>query len=157
MFLMEKFLENLQEAEKTLKKASHLLYMTYPLVKDKKLLLRIITELKEAVVKCINAILQYEYFLKRIALFKDQRSNFHTFEKKCAKWYNINSTEIKQIIELFYIAKQHEKSPMEFMKDEKLVILTEDSTPITITLEKTKEFLETATNVINKTKEKFYK
>ena len=75
---MEKIIKNLEEAQKIIHVADHLIYTTYPLVKDKRLLLKIILEIKKALVKCINAVLQYEYIYKRIKLSSDSQTNFNT-------------------------------------------------------------------------------
>jgi len=41
---------------------------------------------------------------------------------------------------------------MEFVRNEKVIILSENLKPKTITIEKTKEFLLLAKNILNKTK-----
>lgn len=154
---MEKFLQYLQEAEKTIRTSDHMLYMTYPLVKDKNVLLKILCETKTAITNCINAILQHEYLYKRISLYKDPKENFRTFENKCSRPYNITKEEINLILELFELAKKHKESSMEFIKDEKVVILSNNSEPKTFTVEKAKQFLELAKNILKKTKERIKK
>jgi len=146
---MEKFLENIEQAEKIIQTTDYLTYMTFPLIKDKRLLLKIISEIKIAIAKSINSILQYEYLYKRILLHKDPKLNFKTFKEKCAKKYNITEQEIKLILELFDIVEKHKKSSMEFLRKEKIVILSNNSEPRIITLEKTKEFLTTAKNILH--------
>ena len=118
---MEKFLENLRESEKIIKTADHIIYVTLPLVKDKRLLLKMLQEIKEAVVKSINALLQYEYLFKRIRLSKNARTNFKTFEEKCAPKYEIKEKELELILELLNLTERHKKSPMEFVRDNKIV------------------------------------
>ena len=73
---MEKFLENLEKAKNITFTADHLIYVTYPLLKDKKLLLKILLETKNAIIYSLNAILQYEYLFKRIKLNTDPKINF---------------------------------------------------------------------------------
>ena len=68
---MERFLEYIQEAEKIIQTVDHMAYITFPLIKDKKLLLKILLETKIAVANCINSILQHEYIYKRITLYKN--------------------------------------------------------------------------------------
>ncbi len=149
---MEKFLENLFEAEKIIKKLDHMIYVTYPLIRDKRLLLRILVETKIAIAKCINSILHYEYLYKRIRLSKDSSENLRIFKIKCAPRYDINFTEIKLIIELFNIIEKHKKSPFEFRKEDKIVILSDKSDPKIIIFEDTKKFLTLAKGILNKTK-----
>ena len=152
---MEKFLENLEKAKNIIQTADHLTYMTFPLVSDKKLLLKIISEIRKGVANCINSILQYEYLYKRISLHKEPKTNFKTFQEKCATKYGITPKEVILILELFEIVEEHEKSPMEFVKDEKVVILSENMKQKTLTVEKTKEFLVMAKNIFRKTENYF--
>ncbi len=147
---MEKFLENLVKAEKTLKTADHMMHVTFPLIKDKRLLLKILQETKNAVTNCISSILQYEYMFKRINLYRDPKENFKTFVQKCAPRYNIQENELMMIFELFDFVKKHQESPFEFIKDEKLVILSNGMRPKTLTIDKTKEFLIVAKDILRK-------
>jgi len=149
---MEKFLQNLEEADRITKVADHLLYMTYPIVKDKKLLLKILTEINNAVLKNITAILQYEYLYQRISLTKNPKENFQIFQTKCAPRYSITEKEINSIIELVDLTEKHKSSPMEFVKDEKLVILSENMNQKVINVEKIKEFIELAKSLSRKTR-----
>jgi len=150
---MEKFLENILEAEKNLRTLDHIIYVTFPLIKDKRLLLKVIQDIKGVIANCITSILQYEYLYKRVSLYRDSRENFKTFTEKCAQRYNIGKDEIKLILELFKLVENHKKSPFEFVKDEKIVILSENSKPTIMTLEKTKEFLIAAKDILRKTKD----
>src|SRR3989344_6420198 len=136
---MEKFLEALVTAEKDLRTIDHMVYVTFPLIKDKRLLLKVMLDIKEVVTGCITSILQYEYLYKRINLYKDSRENFKTFTEKCAPRYNINHNEIKMIMELFDFVEKHKESPFEFIKNDKVVILSNGMVPKTLSLEKTKE------------------
>lgn len=147
---MEKFLENLQEADKIIRTVDHMIYITFPLVKDKRLLLKILLETKTAITNCINAILQYEYLYKRITLYKKSSANFRTFKERCAKRYNITEEEIRLIMELFDIVEKHKQSSFEFVRSENVIILSEDLRPETLSIEKIKEFLLLAKNILEK-------
>lgn len=150
---MEKFLEKIQEAEKNLRTIDHIIYVTFPLIKDKRLLLKVTQDIKKVITSCITSILQYEYLYKRVSLYKDSRENFKTFTEKCAARYDISKGEINLLLELFEFVEKHKESPFEFIKDEKIVILSENSKPTTLTLEKIKEFLIMAKDILRKTKE----
>lgn len=147
---MEKFLENLQEAKKTIKTVDHIAYVTFPLIKEKNLIIKMLTELKTAVAGCINAILQYEYIYKRITLYQNPKTNFKTFIEKCSKKYNITEQEKKSIVELFELSEKHKKSSIEFLKNEKVVILSDNCKQETISLEKIKEFLDLSKKIAEK-------
>jgi hypothetical protein len=149
---MEKFLENLYEAEQLIKKIDHMIYVTYPLIQDKRLVLKIISETKNAIIKCLNSILQYEYMYKRIRLTKDPKENMKIFKVKCASKYNISIEEIKLMSELFELIEKHKKSPFEFRKKEKIVILSENSHPKIIVIDDAKKFLVLAKGILIKSK-----
>lgn len=148
-------MENIIAAEKRIRTADHMVYVTFPLIKDKRLLLKIIQEIKNAVMEGINSILQYEYLYKRIILYKNPKSNFKIFIEKCAPKYQITREEINLILELFDFIEKHKESPFEFIKDDKVIILSNSLDPKTLTIEKTKEFLILVKNILRKTRETF--
>ena len=150
---MEKFIESVLEAEKKLRTVDHIVYVTFPLIKDKRLLLKVIQEIREIIAKCITSILQYEYMYKRVNLYKDPKENFRIFTERCAPRYDINKNEIRIIIELFNFVEKHKESPFEFIKNDKIIILSENLEPTTLSIEKTKEFLIIAKEILKKTKE----
>ena len=154
---MEKFLENMLEAEKNIQIADHMTYVTFPLIKDKRLLLKILQEIKNAVVHCISSILQYDYLYKKIDLYKDSKENFRVFIEKCASNYEITKEELGLITELFDVVEKHRQSPFEFVKGDKLVILSNGLKPRTLSIEKTKEFLILGKSILKKTRENFRK
>jgi hypothetical protein len=149
---MIKIIENLARAEEITKKTGYLLYMTYPLVKDKKILIRILSEQKRAITQIINSILQLEHSLQRIRLFEDPKANFETFELKCSERYEITKQEINKILELFLIIRRQEECAMEFIRDEKLIFLSEKQEILSVPLDKIKEFQNLAIKILEKTK-----
>ncbi|MDO8622724.1 MAG: hypothetical protein Q7R52_00600 [archaeon] len=150
---MEKFLENLTEAEKILQTADHMIYITFPLIKDKRLLFKILSELNIAVTNIINSILHYEYIQKHISLTNNAKTNFNTFVQNCCPKYNITSEEIMTIKELFDVMEKHKKSSFEFVKNEKIIILSDNLRTETISIEKTKEFLYLGKSLLRKMKD----
>ncbi len=150
---MEKFIQNLEEAERIIRTVDHLIYVTFPLIKDKRMLIKILVETKNALVYFINAILQYDYMYKRIQLYQDPTQNFRTFKDKSSKRYGITEQEMAQIISLFNIVEAHKKSPMEFTRGDKIVIMTENFKPETINQEKVKEFINTSKEIFKKFKD----
>ncbi|MBI2045318.1 hypothetical protein HYT23_04640 [Candidatus Pacearchaeota archaeon] len=145
------FIQDLGEAEKIIKAIDHMLYVTYPLIKDKRLLIKILKESKNSIFLCISAALQYEYIQKRIRLYEDSRRNFSAFIE-CSKKYGIKSEEIKKILELSDIIDSHKSSSIELYKNGKLVILSENMSQKSVSLEKTKEFLQLSKEIFRKIK-----
>lgn len=136
----EKFAESLEIAQKYLQTADHMTYITFPLVKEKRLLLKVLSELSLAILNTINSVLQYEYYQKRIQIYKDARDNFQTFKEISAR-YNISPEQLKKIIEIINLAEKHKKSPFEFVRNDKIVIMSEGMHAETLNLEKIKAYL----------------
>jgi len=151
---MEKFQENLAQAIKNLQIADHMAYVTYPLINDRRLLLKIFDEIHKSIISCINAILNYEYLYKRIRLYKENNYNMQTFMNKCAKNYELSNEQIKKIKEILELNNQHKQSAMEFVKKDKIVILSDDLGTQTIDIQKIKTYLLLAKELLMKTNNK---
>lgn len=150
---MEKHLESLQKAINNIRISDHMVYVTYPVIKDKRLILKALDHVSDAIIFIINSILQFDYLNKRIELSKDNpKLNFEIFRDKCSKRYNINGEELSEINELFYMVENHRKSPMEFLRKDKIVIMNENLKTNIIDPDKLKKYLNLAKNLVNKAK-----
>ena len=147
--MQEKFIESFEKAKKTLQTADHLTYVTYPLLKENRLLLKILEEISSSLVSAINSVLQYEYIYKRIRLYQDARENFETF-KRISSRYQISEEQLRKIIEVLSLMERHKKSPFEFVKNEKIVIMSEGFRTDTLTVEKIKDFILETKDVLRK-------
>jgi len=145
----EKFILNLEKAKAELKIADHLTYMTFPLVKENRLLLKILEKISKSLISTINAILQYEYVYKRIQIYKDARDNFETF-KKISGRYRIPQEQLQKIIEILNLEEKHKASPLEFVKKDKIVIMSDNMKTDTLTVEKIKQYLVEIKDIIRK-------
>jgi len=119
--------------------------------------LTVLSEINNAVLLIINSILQHDYIYKQIELSKDAKTNFRTFTTKCAQSYNINDNELRIIIEILSLAEAHRKSAMEFLKNDKVIILSDTLQPQTLSLERIKEFLVVTKEIFLKTSQKLIK
>ena len=146
---MEKYAESLAQAQKALQIADHMTYITFPLVKEKRLLLKVLTELGSSILSAINSILQFEYTWKRIQLYSDARANFETF-KRVSQRYSISPEQLKILTEILSLSERHKKSPFEFVKNDKIVIMSEGLAPSYLTLEKIKLYLLETKNLVRK-------
>jgi hypothetical protein len=147
--MVEKFIESIESAQKSLQIADHMTYITFPIVKEKRLLLKILSNLNTTLLNTINSVLQYEYYYKRISIYNNARDNFNTF-KTLAPKYNINPEQLKKIIDILTLAEKHRKSPFEFVKNDKIIIMSEGMQTDTLTLEKIKNFLIEAKDILRK-------
>ncbi len=148
----------LDKTEKSLRMSDHMIYITYPLIKENRLLKKIIEDLYQIANNIINAILQYEHMYKRINLDpnknQDQEDNFNLFKNKCADRFNITNQEIQELEELFKLMNKHKESSFEFSRKNKLVIMSDNLKTESINLEKLKKYLNILKIILKKTKNK---
>ena len=135
---MEKYQENLKEAIKHLQIADHMTYVTYPLVNEQRLILKIFDEIYKSIINSINAILNYEYLYKRIRLTEN---NLQTFAQKCAKQYDLSNIQLKKIFEIIELNKRHQRSAMEFVKKDRIIILSDALNTQTLDIFRIKQYL----------------
>ena len=150
----EKFEENLKQAIRSLQIADHMTYVTFPLVKEQRLILKIFDEIYKSIIGCINAILNYEYLYKRISLYRDNNDNMQTFMNKCAKNYTLNNEQIKKIKEILELNKRHKQSAMEFVKKDKIVILSDSLKTQVLNIQIIKQYLLIAKELLMKVNER---
>ena len=148
----EKYQESLLAAIKDMKVADHIIYVTYPIVKDKQLLLKALDLVYESITNIINSTLQYDYMWKRIQLYKDVRTNFGTFMDKCSKRLYLAQEELAEIRELFSLIESHRKSPMEFARGSKVIIMSNNLKTSFLDIEKLKKYLNLSRIAIEKAK-----
>jgi len=153
---MEEFQKNLQQAIKHLQIADHMTYVTFPLVNEQRLLLKIFDETHNSIIQCINSILNYEYLYKRIHLYKDHNDNLDTFTK-IAKNYDLSHEQIKKIKQIIELNKKHKQSAMEFVKKDKVVILANNLHTQTLDLQIIKQYLLLAKELLMKTNKRMNK
>lgn len=153
----EKFQENLDEAIKNLQIADHMTYVTLPLINDKRLLLKIFDNIYKSIIGCINAILNFEHLYKRIKLYSSINENMQTFVNRCAKNYELTNEQVKKIQEIITLNKQHKQSAMEFVRQDKIVIMSDSLGTQTIDIQKIKEYLLLAKELLMKTNNKIKK
>lgn len=131
--------------------ALHLLQVTFPLMKDQKLLLGIMHNLFSSVEAAMTAILQYERDLQLVSGFNDIdfQSKFNTFRSKSVRRNKISGSTVSLIQELKEIVELHQKSPLVFQRGASVVICDKQyelksltARDITLYLNQTKEFLD---------------
>ena len=136
---MEKWKECFEQAEKSFKTADHMAYVTFSLLKENRLMIKIIDLLGVAVQNLIKSFLYYEYAFKRIPLYKNAQMNLKTFREKVAPKY-LKKEVFENIIRVLEINRKHQQAPVEFVKKEKFVILLGDEYE-TLDIQRVREFL----------------
>ncbi|MCX8194236.1 MAG: hypothetical protein N3G19_02640 [Candidatus Pacearchaeota archaeon] len=148
---MENFIESLNSAEQKIKTADHIIYITYPLIKEKRLLKKTIEELHESASSIIRTLLSYEAFYKRIG---PNETSLTTFKEKCASRFNISPQELETILELFSLVEKYKDSAMEFVRKDGLVIMNDNLKTESISIDSLKKYLSAIKILLQKTKAK---
>jgi len=142
---MEKFQEVREKAKKHIKIADHMISVTFPLVKDNKLLLAVIENIFLAYTNAIGSLLYFERVFKRIPPFQDNfESKFMMFKEMCVQKYKIDRNYIADIQDLKNIILSHKKSPIEFTRKDRFVICSNNYTLETISISNIKKYLDKA-------------
>jgi len=115
------------DAVKSMRIADHMTYVTYPLMNEKRLFIKILEEIYKTVINGIKTIINYEE-TSEIAdsLTADSDYINYFFAKNYQKKYNFTNLQIKGIKEIIGINEKHKKSSVEFVKKDKIVIMSDN-------------------------------
>jgi len=149
---MPEFTESLKAADNYLMNAQHLTYITYNIIKDKKVLIKVLENLYKSVLHSINAILQVEANLKRVKIYKESSKNLEVF-KKIAKYYGLGDKDLQFIDTLINIIKKYKESGLVFSKGGKVVIMFDDKI-LYFDLQTVKDYIEKARDINLKIRDK---
>lgn len=148
MIQQETWHQDFEQAKRHFKIADHMAYVTFTLLKENRLMIKILNELYLSTRHLIRSILQYEYAYKRVQLYKDPVLNLKTFRQKIAPLY-LAPEEISKVLQILELEKKHKDSPLEFVKKDKFVIMLGDRYE-TLTIEKIKEFIVVLRKLLSK-------
>ncbi len=148
---MEKYKELLLKAKNSLRTADHLTYITYPLIKDAKIIVSITENIYSSVIDCMNSLIEYDILYKRIGLQgSDFDTRFDIFKENVKNRHKIDRETIELIKELRTIIKSSKGNHAKFMREDKFYLYTSDFKTRSLTLEEIKDFLIKTKRFINK-------
>ena len=135
--------------------AFHLLNVTFPLVKDPKLLMGVINNISTSLEYCMDTILAYERRLRLVPNCSDTfQSKFNLFRYKCVRRNGIPQELVNLMIDLRELIDLHRKSPMEFQRGNRYVLATRDYKLKVLSIKDIKNYVEMNKqflNILNKT------
>lgn len=138
---MESFQQYRENALRHIKIADHMLAITYPLLKDPKLLITVLQNLANGMIADMNSLLFYERTFKRINIFGESvEERLHIFTHLARKHALLPKYQ-NAIQELREMLKEHKNSPMEFARKDKFIIYTEKQELKTISEETIKKYV----------------
>ena len=148
---MQEVSRTLEEANRKLKIADHLAYVTYPIIKDNKLIMTITENLAEAMTKAVDALLDYDVYYKRIIhLPSDFKSRLDIFRTNCAPRYKINTAYLSLIKDLQDLHEFRKKATMEFRKKDQYILTEENFKIKTLNYQKVKDYVNLSKSFFEK-------
>ena len=120
---MERVRQTFTEGVSSLKRASHMLHVTFPFVKDTKLFLGILENVDRSLKSCLDSFLLYERLYKKIGPYPD---NFNVkldlFRKIVKLRYGFDESLPRFIFDIDQLIKNRKKAPIEFSRKDGFVI-----------------------------------
>ncbi|MBR9678556.1 MAG: hypothetical protein GOU97_04670 [Nanoarchaeota archaeon] len=145
---MESVTDVLDDAKRELRLADHITYVTFPLVKDKKLFASAIRHLNQSIIYMIKAFLINERLYKRIRSVPiDSGLQIRFFIDTYKKFFKISDAQ--WIIDFIRVSKNLETG-VKVEREDEVFILTSELESIRIGLPQLKKYLSLAKTLINK-------
>jgi hypothetical protein len=140
----------IDEANKLINRADHLLYVTYPLVKDNKIIINIAENVSTGLITAMEALLAYDKLYKRIPIYSDSfEIKFDIFRNKIVPRYNIEREHVVLISDMKIFIENRKKSGTEFIKEDKFVIFRQNKVD-TMSFDKIKQNLNSSKEFLSK-------
>jgi hypothetical protein len=108
-------------------------------------------EICSSIVSVISSMLIYEQNYRRIVI--QGQNSFSLFQDRAMR-FGINAQEIQGVFEILQIFEKHKESSVEFIKNEKLVMLGDNLNTSSIDLSLLKRYLAIAKIILQKVKGK---
>jgi hypothetical protein len=158
---MEKFQEAREKAKRNLQIADHMIYMTYNLIQDPKLLVVVMENIFLALTNAMSSVLYYEKFFKRLPPFPENfEAKFALFQQTCVSKYNIDKSYVSMIRDVKDFIFEHRQSPVEFVRKDRFVICTNNYQMKAVSVDQIKKyislskvFLQEANRIVSKDEE----
>lgn len=132
---MKKIVADFYNGKKILENSDYFLHTLYPLIKDKRILHKLIFDLEKSCNILIKVLLDYEYSYKRIS---SNKFNLDIF-KKISKKYDLKD-ELTVIDEIISKCSKLRSSEVEFLRNNKLVAIKKGEA-VTFSFEDLKKYL----------------
>lgn len=148
---MQEIKSTLDRANQLIMRADHMLYVTYPLIKDNKLIITMAENISNGLIHAMDAVLMYEKLYKRISLYpEDFRVKIDILKGSIARRYNINREHVVLIQDLKKFLEERKKSGVEFVKNDKYVLFNRKQEVKSLGIEKLKENLNMSKDFLKK-------
>jgi len=137
-------------ASEFIRRADHMFYMTYPLVRDNKLIITMAENICNGMNYAIDALLMHEREYKRISPYPDEFGIKLDIFRKIAARYDINKESVNMIIDLKMFLEERKNSKMEFIKNDKYMLFNQKQELKSLGIDKLKQNLNISKEFIKR-------
>jgi hypothetical protein len=138
----------IEEAKRILKIADHMVYVTYPVINENRLLIKILAQINNVMSSVVLAVLENEYANKRIKSYADLKMNFQSFMES-SKRYGLEKPHIESMKKVAALMELHSQSSMEFVKKGSFVIMSDSMHTEEITYPLVKSLLSAIKQILD--------
>ena len=148
---MELYQNHYKKAVNFFKSADHLIYVTFPVIKDVKLIITVLNNIYFALIHGMDAALEYERYYKRVLpLANNFELRLDVFKKRVVGRYGFANQEAEFIAEIKMLMDERKEASMEFSRSGKFIICSENYRIKTVSVEEIKKYLSTTKNFLIK-------
>lgn len=123
--MVEQFQFLRDKAFEKVKVADHMLFTTYPMIKDPKLLLSVLENVFASLDYGMAALLHHQKLFKQIPPFQENfSSRFDMFRRSVVPQLKLSQNYVKLISDVRLLLAAQKKSPVTFVRKDKYVILS---------------------------------
>lgn len=142
---MEDVRDKFQRSVNSLKLASHMIGVTYPLVKDTRMFIGILENLDKSLKSCLDSFLLYERLYKKIGPYPDNfNAKLDVLRKVIRSRYDFDETLPRFIFDIDQLVKNRKKAPVEFSRKDSFVICDGDYKTRILKIDELKSYISKA-------------
>ena len=142
----------LERANKLHEVADHLAFVTYPVVKEPKLIFTIAEHVLNACILAMDALLYYELLYKRINSYNKESfaEKISILKTRIAPKYGIERKHVFLIEEIKNMLENRQNSKIEFAKRNEVIFCSHDYDVKIISIEKAKNYVYESKAFLNR-------
>ncbi|MBD3263097.1 hypothetical protein GF374_01820 [Candidatus Woesearchaeota archaeon] len=140
----------MQIAKKEIEVADHLLYMTYPMIKETKFLLAIAGHIITASRAALQSLLEYERYYKQIEAYpKNFAMEISIYRQKLEEKYKFDPKYYRLLGKLLEVYKYDKNGTMRFRRGNKYILTSHDYDTATLDLNSVKRYSSVTRKFVN--------
>jgi len=139
----------LHKAKQSFINADHMVFMTYPALKEPKLLAASVKSIEQALRSGLQALVKFDKDRKRIPPGASG-TDFALFQKHCLRRYQFPKELMQTFTDIKTLQKARKESPVEFTRKGKVIICSDNYTMKVIDEKMIKTYLKTTRNFLEK-------